>query len=67
MRTIILGFTIICISFYNAFIEGITAFRSMWMCLLWLANFCTYEVEIADEEGNIIHYFPQLNFSGDDE
>lgn len=67
MRTIILSLTIICISFYNALIEGWTALKSMWMCLVWMANLCTYEVEIEDEEGTIIHHFPQLNFSGDDE
>ena len=54
------------ISFYNALIEGWTALKSMWMCLVWMANLCTYEVEIEDEEGNIIHHFPQLNH-GDNE
>ena len=65
MRIITL-LTYIGISFYNALIEGVTAFRSMWMCMVWMANLCTYEVEISDEEGNIIHHFPQL-VNGDDD
>ena len=69
--TFIRNITTLCvyigISFYNALIEGFTALKSMWMCLVWMANLCTYEVEIEDEDGNIIHHFPQLNFGGDDE
>jgi len=65
MRIITL-LTYMGISFYNALIEGWTALKSMWMCLVWMANLCTYEVEIEDEEGNIIHHFPQLNH-GDNE
>ena len=57
----------ICISFYNALIEGFTALKSMWMFVWWLLNFCTYEVEIEDEDGTIIHHFPQLNFNDKDD
>ena len=65
-RIIAYGATYVVISFYNALIEGYTALKSMGLCLLWLANFCTYEVEVADEDGTIIHHFPQLNDSEDD-
>lgn len=53
-------------SFLNALVEGYTAVRSMGMFIKWLLYFCTYEVEIRDEYGEMIHYFPQLNFDGDD-
>lgn len=67
IRIITLGATYTGVSFYNALIEAYTAVKSMGMFLMWLVNFCTYEVEIADENGDIIHYFPQLNFDGDDD
>lgn len=67
IRNITFALTYLVISFYNALIEGYTAVKSMGMFVLWVLNFCTYEVEIEDEEGTIIHHFPQLNFSGDDD
>ncbi len=64
MRRLII---ILGISFYNAFIELWTALQSIGMYFWWISNMCAIELEISDEEGNIIHHFPQLNHDGDDD
>lgn len=66
-RKITFGATYTGISFYNALIEAYTALKSMGLFLMWLLDFCTYEVEVADEDGNIIHHFPQINHEDDDD
>lgn len=58
---------IIIISFYNALIELVTAVQSIGTCIWWMLNGCTVEYTVSDEDGNIIHFFPQLNYDGDDD
>lgn len=58
--------TYVGISFFNALLETYVAIRSIGTCVWWMMNFCTMEYTVEDEDGNIIHHFPQLN-NGDDD
>lgn len=61
LRCIATGGTYIIISLFNALLESYVAIRSIMTCVWWLMNFCTMEYTVEDEDGTIIHYFPQLN------
>ncbi len=55
--------TISCInSVINALVELYTLIRSMLLCIYWMGEGCTKEYIVEDENGEIIHCFPQLNF-----
>jgi hypothetical protein len=49
------------ISFFNALVELYVAIRSIMTAIWWMVNFCTVEYTVEDEDGTIIHHFPQLN------
>lgn len=53
---------IIYVSFRNAITELCTAIESILIAVYWTITGFTSEFEIEDEDGNIIHRFPQINF-----
>ena len=67
MRAIVyytsIGMTYILMSLYNALVvELYTAIRSMLTWGYWMATGCTTEHIVEDQDGEIIHHFPQINF-----
>jgi len=62
LRWIVYGSTYTGISFFNSMIELYTAIRSMLTWCYWMATGCTEEFTVEDEDGEIIHHFPQINF-----
>lgn len=50
------------VSLINALVELYTAFRSILMCIQWMVEGCVNEYTVEDENGEIIHHFPQINF-----
>ena len=49
------------ISFYNALVELFVAIKSIMLAIYWMSTGCTMEFTVEDEDGNIIHHFPQIN------
>jgi len=48
------------ISFVNALVELYVAIRSIMTGIWWLMGCCSMEYTVEDEDGTIIHHFPQL-------
>lgn len=58
-----IGMLYILISLHNAIlVELYTAVRAILTAVYWMGSGFTVEFVIEDEDGNIIHHFPQLNF-----
>lgn len=51
---------LVFISLYNAFVELVVAIRSIVTAIHWMITGFTSEWVIEDEDGNIIHWFPQI-------
>jgi hypothetical protein len=66
IRKIVYAGTTIAISLFNALVETYVAIRSIMTCIWWVLNFCTVEYTVEDDDGTIIHRFPQLNNGGND-
>jgi hypothetical protein len=66
IREIVYAGTTIAISLFNALVETYVAIRSIMTCIWWMMNFCTVEYTVEDDDGTIIHRFPQLN-NGDND
>ena len=60
-RNIVYGITTAGISFFNALVETYVAIRSIMTCIWWLMGLCTMEYTVEDDDGTIIHHFPQIN------
>lgn len=54
--------SIILVSFLNALVELYVAIRSIMTAMWWTISGFTEEITVEDENGDIIHHFPQINF-----